>query len=88
MAARKAATACATLWSAAHLGTLVTTLARGAVARSCRVGGGGNGSSTPVEELPASDELSPNEISDWIRRSSTSSVELTDADMGLSDEDE
>ena len=41
-----------------------------------------------VEELPASDELSPNEISDWIRRSSTSSVELTDADMGLSDEDE
>ena len=41
-----------------------------------------------IEELPASDMLSPNEISDWIRRSSAGGVELTDADMGLPDENE
>lgn len=38
-----------------------------------------------TEELPASDVLSPNQISDWIRRA-THPEELTDKDMGLSEE--
>ncbi len=40
-----------------------------------------------IEELPASDVLSPNEISDWIRRFSTAGIELGDADMGLPEEE-
>ncbi len=36
-----------------------------------------------VEELPASDVLSPNQLSEWIREASESSRELQDTDMGL-----
>jgi segregation and condensation protein B len=40
-----------------------------------------------VEELPASDVLSPNQLSEWIRRATTGEAELSDADMGLPGED-
>jgi segregation and condensation protein B len=36
-----------------------------------------------VEELPASDVLSPNQLNEWIRRASAGEAELSDADMGL-----
>lgn len=41
-----------------------------------------------LEELPASDVLSPNQITDWIRRASGEQIELSDADMGLPEEEE
>ena len=40
-----------------------------------------------IEELPASDVLSPNQIGEWIRRVSAHEVELSDADMGLPEEE-
>ena len=36
-----------------------------------------------VEELPASDVLSPNQLNEWIRRASAGETEYSDADMGL-----
>ncbi len=36
-----------------------------------------------VEELPASDVLSPNQLSEWIREASSPTHELQDTDMGL-----
>ena len=41
-----------------------------------------------VEELPASDVLSPNQIGEWIRRVTAREEELSDADMGLPEEEE
>ena len=41
-----------------------------------------------LEELPASDVLSPNQITDWIRHASGEQNELSDADMGLPEEEE
>ncbi len=40
-----------------------------------------------LEELPASDVLSPNEISDWIRSATFPKKELSDVDMGLAQDD-
>ena len=39
-----------------------------------------------VEELPASDVLSPNQLSEWIREASGPGHELQDSDMGLADD--
>lgn len=41
-----------------------------------------------LEELPASDVLSPNQITDWIRQTTQEQAELSDADMGLPEEEE
>ncbi len=39
-----------------------------------------------VEELPASDVLSPNQLSEWIREASGPEHELHDSDMGLAED--
>lgn len=39
-----------------------------------------------IEELPASDVLSPNQITEWIRRASHQDKEISDADVGLQEE--
>ena len=41
-----------------------------------------------LEELPASDVLSPNQITDWIRHASGEKIVLSDAHMGLPVEEE
>jgi segregation and condensation protein B len=39
-----------------------------------------------IEELPASDVLAPNQITEWIRRASLPQEPVTDRDVGLPDE--
>jgi len=39
-----------------------------------------------LEELPASDVLSPNQITEWIRTATMPEDEITDKDMGLAEE--
>ncbi len=41
-----------------------------------------------LEELPASDVLSPNQITEWIRSATMPEEEVTDSDVGLPGEDE
>lgn len=40
-----------------------------------------------LEELPASDVLTPNQITEWIRSATMPEEELSDKDMGLAEED-
>lgn len=40
-----------------------------------------------IEELPASDVLSPNELTEWIRRATQPQNPITDKDVGLSQEE-
>ncbi|WP_269543144.1 SMC-Scp complex subunit ScpB [Cerasicoccus fimbriatus] len=40
-----------------------------------------------IEELPASDVLSPNQITEWIRQATQGDQEITDQDVGLPAED-
>ena len=39
-----------------------------------------------IEELPVSDVLSPNQLSEWIRQASSAQVKLSDRDMGFPQE--
>lgn len=41
-----------------------------------------------LDELPASDVLSPNQLGAWLRHASTDQSELTDSDFGLAEEED
>ncbi len=41
-----------------------------------------------LDELPASDVLSPNQLTNWIRQASIEQSELTDSDFGLAEEED